>query len=174
VVGGQLYRGASGAAGEIAYLPVGPGDPHDPAYRRRGQLEESASAAAARKLARDHGLRSATPKSVFAAARRGEAAALAVVERIAGRIALAIAAVVPVLDPELVVLGGGIAGNGGDLLREPIERELHRISPFRPHLAVSALGDEVVLHGAVATALAAAQESLFTRMPIAMTGGEAR
>ena len=174
VVGGQLYRGASGAAGEIAYLPVGPGDPHDPASRRRGQLEESASAAAARKLARDHGLRSATPKSVFAAARRGEAAALAVVDDIAGRIALAIAAVVPVLDPELVVLGGGIAGNGGDLLREPIERELHRISPFRPHLAVSALGDEVVLHGAVATALAAAQESLFTRMPIAMTGGEAR
>ena len=45
---------------------------------------------------------------------------------------------------------------------------------FRPQLAVSALGDEVVLHGAVATALAAAQESLFTRMPIAMTGGEAR
>jgi predicted NBD/HSP70 family sugar kinase len=174
VLNGELYRGTHGAAGEIAYLPVGPGDPHDPAYRRRGQLEESASAAAARAIARDHGLRAATPKSVFAAARRGEPAALEVVERIAGRIALAIAAVVPVLDPSLVVLGGGIAGNGGDLLCEPVERELHRISPFRPHLAVSALGDEVVLHGAVATALAAAQESLFTRMPIAMTGGEAR
>ena len=78
------------------------------------------------------------------------------------------------LDPALVILGGGIAGNGGDLLHAPIERELHRISPFRPSLAVSALGDEVVLHGAVATALAAAQESLFTRMPLAMTGGEAR
>ena len=50
VVDGQLYRGAAGAAGEIAYLPVGPGDPHDPAYRRRGQLEESASAAAAQRL----------------------------------------------------------------------------------------------------------------------------
>ncbi len=131
VVDGQLYRGAAGAAGEIAYLPVGPGDPHDPAYRRRGQLEESASAAAAQRLAREHGLRPASPKSVFAAARRGDATAIAVVEQIAGRIALAIAAVVPVLDPALVVLGGGIAGNGGDLLREPIERELHRISPYR-------------------------------------------
>ncbi len=164
VVDGQLYRGAAGAAGEIAYLPVGPGDPHDPAYRRRGQLEESASAAAAQRLAREHGLRPASPKSVFAAARKGDAAAVAVVEQIAGRIALAIAAVVPVLDPALVVLGGGIAGNGGDLLREPIERELHRISPFRPRLAVSALGDEVVLHGAVATALAAAQETVFDRV----------
>jgi hypothetical protein len=70
---------------------------------------------------------------------------------------------VPVLDPELVILGGGIAGNGGDLLREPIERELHRLSPFRPVLAVSELGDEVVLHGAVATALSAAQRSVFDR-----------
>jgi predicted NBD/HSP70 family sugar kinase len=174
VVDGQLYRGASGAAGEIAYLPVGPGDPHDPAYRRRGQLEESASAAAFQRLAREHGLRPASPKSVFAAARRGDAAAAAVVDLIAGRIALAIAAVVPVLDPALVILGGGIAGNGGDLLLAPIERELHRISPFRPRLAVSALGDEVVLLGAVATALAAAQESVFSRMPIAITGGEAR
>jgi predicted NBD/HSP70 family sugar kinase len=174
IVDGQLYRGAAGAAGEIAYLPVGPGDPHDPAYRRRGQLEESASAAAAQRLAREHGLRPASPKSVFAAARRGDAAAERVVGLIAGRIALAIAAVVPVLDPALVVLGGGIAGNGGDLLLRPIERELHRISPFRPRLAISTLGDEVVLHGAVATALAAAQESLFSRMPIAITGGEAR
>jgi len=79
-------------------------------------------------------------------------------------VAFAIAAVVPVLDPALVILGGGIAGNGGDLLCAPVERELHRLSPFRPRLAVSALGDEVVLHGAVATALAAAQETLFDRV----------
>lgn len=174
VVDGQLYRGAAGAAGEIAYLPVGPGDPHDPAYRRRGQLEESAAAAAFGRLARERGLRPASPRGVFAAARRGDPAAAEVVELFAGRIALAIASVVPVLDPALVILGGGIAGNGGDLLLAPIERELHRISPFRPRLAVSALGDEVVLHGAVATALAAAQEALFSRMPIAVTGGEAR
>ena len=177
IVDGRLYRGASGAAGEIAYMPVGPGDPHDRAYRRRGQLEETAAAAAVRILARGSGLRSSSPKSVFAAARRGDPTALAVVEQIAGRVALAIAAVVPVLDPELVILGGGIAGNGGDLLREPIERELHRLSPFRPTLAVSQLGDEVVLQGAVATALEAAQRSVFDRardlQPIATRGGEA-
>jgi predicted NBD/HSP70 family sugar kinase len=164
IVDGRLYRGSAGAAGEIAYLPVGPGDPHDPAYRRRGQLEETASAAAVTRIARDHGLRSPSAKNVFAAARRGDPAAAEVIELIAGRIALAIAAVVPVLDPALVILGGGIAGNGGDLLRGPIERELHRLSPFRPRLAVSALGDEVVLQGAVATALAAAQETLFDRV----------
>ena len=164
IVDGRLYRGAAGAAGEIAYLPVGPGDPHDPAYRRRGQLEETAAAAAVARIARDHGMKSPSAKNVFAAARRGDPAAADVVDLIAARIALAIAAVVPVLDPALVILGGGIAGNGGDLLCGPIERELHRLSPFRPRLAVSALGDEVVLHGAVATALAAAQETVFDRV----------
>lgn len=170
IVDGQLYRGAAGAAGEIAYMPVGPGDPHDRAYRRRGQLEETAAAAAVLRLARRRGLRTTSPKGVFAAARRGEPAAAAVVEQIADRVALAIAAVVPVLDPEIVILGGGIAGNGGDLLLEPIERELHRLSPFRPTVAVSELGDEVVLHGAVATALQAAQDMVFNRHQ----GGEAR
>src|SRR5260221_1655959 len=45
VVEGQLYRGAHGAAGEIAYMPLGMGDPHDPSNRRRGAFEEAAAAA---------------------------------------------------------------------------------------------------------------------------------
>ena len=162
---GQLYRGAAGAAGEIAYLPVGPGDPHDPAYRRRGQLEETASAAAVTRIARAHGLRPPSAKNVFAAARRGDPAAAEVVDLIAGRIALAIAAVVPVLDPALVILGGGIAGNGGrPAVRADRARSFTGSRRFGRDLAVSALGDEVVLHGAVATALAAAQETLFDRV----------
>ena len=101
---------------------------------------------------------------MFAAARRGDAAAIGVVDEEARRIALAIAAVLPVLDPELVILGGGIGGNG-DLLLAPVEREVAQLSPFRPRIAVGELGDEAVLHGAVATALRAAQEQLFTRVP---------
>jgi predicted NBD/HSP70 family sugar kinase len=101
-------------------------------------------------------------KRVFAAARRADPMAGRVVELEAARIALAIAAIVPVVDPELVVLGGGI-GSNGDLLLEPVERELAAISPFRPRIEVSVLGEEAALHGAVATALQAAQTLLFTR-----------
>ena len=81
---------------------------------------------------------------------------------VAERIALAIAAIVPVVDPELVILGGGI-GRNGDLLLEPVERELAQISPFKPRIDVSALGEDAELNGAVATALQAAQEQLFSR-----------
>jgi len=80
------------------------------------------------------------------------------------RLALAIATIAPVLDPELVILGGGI-GRSGDLLIEPIERELRQILPFRPKIAVSALGDDAVLQGAVAIALEAARERVFARQP---------
>jgi predicted NBD/HSP70 family sugar kinase len=90
-----------------------------------------------------------------------------VVEEEAGRIAVAIAAVAPVLDPQLVVLGGGIGGNP-DLL-PVVERRLGAISPFAPRLATSQLGEEAVLHGAVVTALEAARDQLFTRKPLSRT-----
>ena len=148
VIGGELYRGAAGAAGEIGYLPIGAGDPHDPAVRRRGVLEESASGAAVVRAAREPGMRPPlTEGRVRGGPRRGEPAALRAVESEAARIALAIAAVAPVLDPELVILGGGIARGGGDLLLAPVARELGGLSPFRPRIAVTELGDEAVLQG---------------------------
>ena len=165
VIDGRLYRGAGGAAGEVAYLPIGPGDPHDRAHRRRGMLEDSTAAAGIVEHARSLGMaRPRSAKAIFAAARRADPTAVRVVEAEAGRIALAIATLAPLLDPELVILGGGI-GMNGDLLLGPIDRELRAISPFRPTIVVSELGEEAVLHGAVSTALSAAQDQLFTRAP---------
>jgi predicted NBD/HSP70 family sugar kinase len=163
VINGELYRGAGGAAGEIGYMPVGDGDPADPAFRRRGMLEEWAGASAVTRAARASGLRSPA-KGIFAAARRGDPAASAVVDEEAARIAVAIAAVAPVLDPRLVILGGGIGGNPD--LRPAVERRLGAISPFAPRLATSELGEDAVVHGAVVTALEAARDQLFTRQPL--------
>jgi predicted NBD/HSP70 family sugar kinase len=160
VLGGELYRGSRGAAGEVAYMPVG-ADPHDPQVRRRGAFEESSSGAAVVRVAREAGMTgSLTPKKVFAMAGRDDPVALRVVETEARRIALGLAVVSAVTDLELVILGGGIGGNA-ELLLDPIERELRALSPLRPRLAASALGDDAVLHGAVATALEIAQDRLF-------------
>jgi len=163
VLRGELYRGANGRAGEVGYLPIGMTDPHGRAERRHGAFEAAAAAGGVVRTARDLGMAPPlTAKKVFAAARKGDAIAAEVVRLEARRLGLAIAAVVPVLDPELVILGGGV-GQNGDLLIEPIERELDALSPFRPRLEVSALGEEAVLHGAVATALADAQDRVFSR-----------
>jgi predicted NBD/HSP70 family sugar kinase len=166
VIDGRLYRGAHGAAGEIAYMPLGMGDPHDRANRRRGAFEEAAAAAGVVRIARRLGMRPPlSPEKIFTAARRGQVVASRVVQEEAERLALAIATVAPVVDPELVILGGGI-GRNGDLLLEPIERELRQLLPFRPRVVVSALGEDAVLRGAVATALDVARDRVFARSPI--------
>jgi predicted NBD/HSP70 family sugar kinase len=162
-LGGELFRGSTGAAGEVGYLPLAAADVHDPAGRRRGALEGAIGAAGVVAAARAAGMRAPlNAKRVFAAARKGDATALEVVETVAERIALAIAAVAPVVDPELVVLGGGI-GRNGDLLLDPVERELREISPFHPRIEVSALGEDAELQGAVALALTSARDRLFER-----------
>lgn len=166
VVEGRLYRGGHGAAGEIAYMPLGMGDPHDQSNRRRGAFEEAAAAAGIVRIAVKLGMRQPlSPEKIFTAARRGHVVASRVVQMEAERLALAIATVTPVLDPELVILGGGI-GRNGDLLLEPIERELRQLLPFRPRLAISALGEDAVVRGAVATALDVARDRVFTRSPV--------
>jgi predicted NBD/HSP70 family sugar kinase len=141
VLNGELYRGSRGAAGEVGYIPLTTTDPHHPVSRRRGALESALGWAGIMDTARRFGMSRATTPL---------------------RVALTIAAIVPVVDPELVVLGGTVARNG-DVLLDEVDRELGEISPFRPRVEVSMLGDDAVIRGAVAMALRAAQEQLFSR-----------
>jgi predicted NBD/HSP70 family sugar kinase len=97
---------------------------------------------------------------VFAAARAGDAAARAVVDEEARRIALHVVPVAAVGDVELVVLGGGIGANG-DLLLEPVRSSLAAWLPFPPRVEVSSLGDAAVLTGALAVGRGAALDNVF-------------
>jgi predicted NBD/HSP70 family sugar kinase len=163
VLSGRLYRGARGAAGEVGYLPIVVPDPHGAKVDRRGALEGALGASGVVQIARAEGMDPPlTAKRVFDAARDGSAAAQRTVATVAKRIALAIAAVVAVIDPELVILGGGV-GRNGDLLLDPVLEELRELSPFHPRLEVSALGEDAELVGAVSMALDAAQDQLFER-----------
>ncbi|MFJ6378770.1 ROK family protein [Kitasatospora sp. NPDC092039] len=160
---GELLLGAHGALGEIGLVPL-PGRAGEPTVT----VEQDAAADAVVRAARDFGLdgdspaRQLTAKQVFERARAGEAAAVRAVEREAERLAYAVAVLSAVLDPDLVVLGGGI-GNSADLLLEPLEQALHRLAPMRPMLAPSLLGEEAVLLGAVSTALETARPEVFER-----------
>jgi predicted NBD/HSP70 family sugar kinase len=163
VLNGELFQGSAGAAGEVGYLPLSGTDLKDPASRRRGPLDAAASAAGVVASAKRLGMQPPlTAKRVFNAARAGDRRAVRVVRKEAERIALAIAAVASVVDPELVILGGGIGGNG-DLLLDPVEAELTTLSPFRPRVETSVLREEATLYGSVFMALQAAQDQLFAR-----------
>lgn len=162
VVDDQLVRGAHGAAGEICYLPL-TSDPFDRRHRRHGGFEDEVAAAAildaARRRAGWDGAPPGTVEEVFRLARRNHPAAKAIVEDEGRRLGVAIAAVCAVIDPELVVLGGGIGGNPA-LLR-PVRRTVAALAPFAPRIEATMLGERASLYGALAIALREAHERLF-------------
>ncbi|MEV3854717.1 ROK family transcriptional regulator [Streptomyces sp. NPDC050095] len=162
VADGELFLGAHGAAGEIGFLPLD-GVPDKGTAPRRGLLEDAVSADAVVRAARTAGLAGPlTAKRVFDAARTGDPAALTAVRQEGERLALAVASVTAVLDPDLVVLGGGV-GRGADLLLTTVSGTLHRLTPLRPRVEASATGDDAVLLGALTTALRAARPLVFDR-----------
>jgi predicted NBD/HSP70 family sugar kinase len=164
VLNGSLYRGASGLAGEIGYLPIGAVTPTGRGSARwhEGAFERSVSSGAIVELAKAAGLGPiASAAAVIDEARQGNEAALGVVSTIAERLAYGVAAVCAVLDPELVVLGGGIGTGAGQLLVDPLRRVLGTISPLRPRMAISDLGSGAVLIGAVSEGVRLVKEQLF-------------
>jgi len=165
VIDGKLHRGAHGAAGEIAFLPLGPEEVEPREARHRGHLEASASSAAVVRAARAAGLDGhLTARRVFAAAAAGDDRARSVVAREAELVAKALASVIAVVDPELIVLGGGIGGAAG--FASSVVRDLERVAPFVPEIRVSALAEDAVVLGCLATGLELAwQRVLRSRAP---------
>lgn len=147
VMNGELYRGAHGAAGEIAYLPiVSPERVSPDDVRLRGRLEASTSAAAVVSRARRSGLGGPlSVRRIFASAAAGDAKAQAVVSEEAELVARAIGSIVTVVDPELVVLAGVIGRAEG--FKEAVAEALGSLVPLVPEMRVSTLGEESVVDG---------------------------
>jgi predicted NBD/HSP70 family sugar kinase len=151
VIGDQLFRGAHGVAGEIAYMPLTGGHGTDAAdARKRGALEAAASAPAVVRAARRAGMRGqVSARRVFTAAARGDERAAAVVAEEAALVARVLCAVVTIVDPRLIVLGGGVGQAPG--FAEAVTMELRPIAPVMPEVRVSALGTDAVVDGCLAS-----------------------
>ena len=162
VIDGQLHRSAHGAAGEIAYLPLaGPGVNAAEA-RRHGQLEAVASASAVVRAARRAGAEVRRRRARCSGrSATGDPRAAAVVEQEVVLIARAVCCVVAVLDPQLVVLGGGIGQAAG--FATAVAAELEKLVPFVPEVRVSALGHEAVVDGCLALGLERAWQRVLDR-----------
>jgi predicted NBD/HSP70 family sugar kinase len=171
VIDDELVRGAHGAAGEIAFLPL-VGDPFDPRHRLHGGLEDEVAAAGIL-AAYAAGRRPSAPEAssvheVFELAAGGDRAAREVVQHVAARLGAAIATVCAILDPGLVVLGGGIGAN--PLLLRPVRGAAAALAPITARIETTMLGDRAAVQGALAIALQAAREVLLSQG----TSGERR
>jgi glucokinase len=92
-----------------------------------------------------------------AAARAGDVAALAVLDRAAQYAGMGIANLISALNPEAVVLGGGLMVGAGDLLLDRIRSEVTRwaqpVSASRCKIELTQLGETAGLLGAARLAL---------------------
>ncbi|HGY09584.1 MAG TPA: ROK family protein [Oceanithermus profundus] len=153
VADGRVWRGAFGQAGEFGHLTVLPGGPVC-GCGQQGCLEAVASG---RAMARDASYAYAEPMGapeLFDRWRAGEAKAARIVEAAAVYLGQALADAQKLWDPEVIVLGGGVAVGGGKAWLERVElafaahTEGWRRAPLRP----AELGERA---GVIGAALAA-------------------
>jgi glucokinase len=134
IINGELYRGSSGMAGEIGHMVIDPQGPRcgcgafgcletfsaGPAIARLGRR---AAELGTSRLLKDQEL--ITAETVYEAARQGDPAAQAIVEKAGRYLGQALQWLVTAYDVERIVLGGGVS-SAGETFWQPIERELDR------------------------------------------------
>lgn len=115
VLGGRLWRGSRGTAGEIGHIPVDPNGPECPCGQR-GCLELVASGSA---IARQWPTDDPKPaRALFAAAASGDPLAAEVRQRFVENVAAAVRILVLTVDVDSVVIGGGLSSLGPELLED--------------------------------------------------------
>ncbi|MEX2804205.1 ROK family glucokinase [Streptococcus sp. H31] len=135
IADGNLIHGAAGAGGEIGHIIVEPEDGFDCTCGNKGCLETVASATGVVRLARhmaegyegDSAVKAAidngddvSSKTIFEAAADGDYFADSVVEKVAFYLGLASANIANILNPDSIVIGGGVSA-AGEFLRSRVE-----------------------------------------------------
>ena len=151
-LGGTLLRGASGGAGEIGYIALGPA----PALGPRPDLHDLVGGPAVLALAKEHGIEADTPGQAVAQATP------AMLAELADRIAVGLAVVIAVLDPALVVLAGEVGQAGGPALRDAVTAAT--AGSLTTQIAVTGLSDDAVLLGALDAGLGEVREELIRNL----------
>ncbi|MEV6107068.1 ROK family transcriptional regulator [Streptomyces sp. NPDC051940] len=170
VIDGRLHRGFTGGAGEFGFLPV-PGAPviRQVSKVNSGGFQELAGAQELPAYARGLGLdvpdgrhdEVSAALLARAAAEPAEPAHREFLQHYATALALGLASVVAVLDPELIVLSGSVNSAGGEPLRELVAAELAELAAPRPQVAIATVQDDPVLRGALEAALATTRDEVF-------------
>ena len=162
----ELFRGLSGGAGEIDYVLVPDRAVAETGSDRYGvKLGDLLSPSGISALAKAHGLDDADPVQAVKAALDDRSSGQGFLEDLAIRIATGLAAVVTVLDPELIMLGGTFGAVGGSALAGLVQEQLAIVLAAPPtattRIVSYPVNQDAVLFGAMQAALARAREKAF-------------
>lgn len=165
IVDGKIVAGAHGAGGEIGHACVDPTETAVCNCGNRGCLEQMASATGIVRLAKRYletyqGKTMLNPerisaKSVYDALKAGDEAAAAIVEEVSAYLGNALAMFACVVDPEVIVIGGGVS-KAGEILVDGVKKYYRRdafISCKETPIVLAELGNDAGIYGAAKLAL---------------------
>ena len=161
IIGGRPVYGHTGAAGEVGHMSINPEDPIACNCGKHGCAEQYSSATGIVRTARQYLSRDArdsvlrqseilTCKDIFDAAAAGDGVAADILEQVYNDLAQLVANVCCVLDPEAIIIGGGVS-KAGPVLLNGIRAHLHKhIFHACAHvqLTLAALGNDAGAYGA--------------------------
>lgn len=178
---GELFVGANSSAGELGHVTILPDGPLCPCGNR-GCLQQLVSGPIIAQTAREkmrqsnetilHALVGSYPERitadlVFEAAKQGDELALEIVKSIAKYLGIALANLINLFNPELIVFGGPV-GQKGDILLEPLLAEVRQRAMAYPlsitKIVTSDLGANAGTVGAATLVLQHAQELIFQKV----------
>ena len=143
ILGGRIYQGNRGFAGEIGHLLADPDGPQC-ACGLRGCLEAMASGPALARQWPPSG-RHSPVEALFAAAGRGDGAATLILERAVEHLTRTIQILALTFDIDRIVIGGGVADIGGPLLMDALRQGLCRLQSPSPWTRALNLPDRIML-----------------------------
>jgi len=164
MVDDRVLRGATGGAGELAYLHLPSADRIvSPVRSSVGGLERWVGQDAVTALAAEHGLPGGDPVRLLAGAATDPTAGRAdFLSDLALRFAIGLSSVVALVDPAAIIVGGSWLRAGGEPLRALVSRHLDDVAVTTPPVLCSAVEGNPVLAGALFTALDHARDNAFS------------
>lgn len=171
ILDGKLWRGADGSAGEIGHIGVDPFAGVACTCGSRGCLEVYASATAIVRMTREarprypnsilHNTEDLTSAKIYQAGKAGDELAIEVFRRMGVYLGIGLASLINVLNPEIVVIGGGLS-NGWELFEKHMHQQvIERAFPIparRVKIVRAQCGDDAGLLGAAKLAFANSED----------------
>ena len=152
IVDGRLYRGAYGAAGEIGFMITDPAN-IDNDYGEIGSLEEALSRSKIEKYLNGGNFDEEVKKLIQRYKDGGDMYAKLLVDEIALNFGMALVSMTALMNPEAIIIAGGLGANLGKLFIDRWRKILTCHVPFVPDLLLSGLNHTETMLGAVMTGI---------------------
>ena len=155
VIEGKLLHGAHGSGAEIGHMVLNRNETATCGCGKHGCVEQYCSATGIVRLAGLHGMHNVTCKDIFDAAKAGDKVALEVMDEYYEYLGEFLGSLCSVIDPEVVVLGGGVS-KAGDMLLTGVEPYFHKYvfhAASNVKFALASLGNDAGAYGAFKLAL---------------------